>query len=82
MTRKQIGAAEVTPDVVLWTRETLGLNQRQMAARLGCYQKSISGWETGKTPPQPLLPRPHCVNAQWLGGRTERGEPQWCITGQ
>ena len=51
MTRKQIGAAEVTPDVVLWTRETLGLNQRQMAARLGCYQKSISGWETGKTPP-------------------------------
>jgi len=51
VTRKQIGAAEVTPEVILWTRTENELNQRQMAARLGCYQKSISAWETGKTPP-------------------------------
>lgn len=43
---------EMTAEQFLKIRETLGLNQKELAERLGVTQTAISYWETGKRRPR------------------------------
>lgn len=49
-------------------REAVGLTQKELAEKLGVYQRDISRWETGKRVPGVLMVK---KMAQVLGCRME-----------
>lgn len=60
-------------ETVTAARRSLGMDKRQLAAKLGVDVKSVLNWETGRTTPFPrmrqtilaLAPRPHSTSTDF-----------------